>query len=55
MIPQKEFENLKLLTSQLEREAAEVIEKKDSHIKCLMDELEFLRETQRVDAEEMKL
>ena len=51
----KEFENLKQLTSALEKEAAEVIEKKDGHIKCLMDEISFLRESQRVDMEELKL
>ena len=55
MVPMKEFENLKQLTSALEKEAAEVIEKKDGHIKCLMDEISFLRESQRVDMEELKL
>ena len=42
MIPQEEFENLKTLTFQIEKEAQETIEKKDGHIRSLMDEIKFL-------------
>lgn len=55
MVPKKEFENLKLLTNQLEREAAEVIEKKEGHIRCLIDEIAFLKESFKTDFEELRL
>ena len=45
MVPEKELENLKLLTNKLEQEAAEVIEKKEGHIRCLMEEVTFLKES----------
>lgn len=43
MVPEQEFENLKSLTMQIEKEATETIEKKDGHIRSLMDEIEYLR------------
>lgn len=55
MVPEKEFENLKLLTNRLEKEAAEVIDKKEAHIRCLLDEINFLKENHKSDFEEHKL
>ena len=55
MVPEEEFENLKSLTFQIEKEAIETIEKKDGHIKSLMDEISYLRESHKVDMEEQKL
>ena len=36
MVPEREFENLKSLTFQIEKEATETIEKKDGHIQSLL-------------------
>ena len=55
MVPEQEFENLKSLTFQIEKEATETIEKKDGHIKNLVDEIAYLRESYKVDMEEQKL
>lgn len=55
MVPEQEFENLKTLTFQIEKEATETIEKKDGHIKSLLDEIAYLKESHRVDMEEQKL
>ena len=55
MVPEQEFENLKTLTFQIEKEATETIEKKDGHIKSLLEEIAYLKESHRVDMEEQKL
>ena len=39
MVPEREFENLKSLTFQIEKEATETIEKKDGHIRSLLEEI----------------
>ena len=55
MVPEQEFENLKSLTFQIEKEATETIEKKDGHIRSLMEEIAYLKESHKVDMEEQKL
>ena len=52
MVPEQEFENLKTLTFQIEKEATETIEKKDGHIKSLLEEIAYLKESHKVDMEE---
>ena len=55
MVPLKEFENLKQLTLQIEKEATETINRKDGHIKSLIEEIASLKEGYNVDFEELKL
>ena len=55
MVPEQEFENLKQLTFQIEKEATETIERKDGHIQSLIDEIQYLKESHKVDLEEQKL
>ena len=55
MVPEQEFENLKSLTFQIEKEATETIEKKDGHIRSLMEEIAYLKDSHKVDMEEQKL
>lgn len=55
MVPEREFENLKQLTFRIEAEALETLEKKDGHIRSLMDEIASLKENHKTDLEEQKL
>ena len=55
MVPQSEFENLKALTSKIESEACETIQKKDAFIEQMRAEMQEMSERHKIDMDEHRL